>query len=107
MIAVRKFYVNVLESSVSITIVKEKQVRCDSVAINALLKIENAPYTPDQVAQLDDTVDLDEVTWALCNKVVSWTMVWGARTSFLTKELQSNTKIWHHFIYAQLMPTAH
>ena len=62
MVVVRKFYANAFQSSVSITTVREKQVRYDSMTINALLKIQNAPHDPDQVAQLDDTVDLDGVT---------------------------------------------
>ena len=36
---VRVFYVNVLESLFSISTIKEKQVRYDSVTINTLLKI--------------------------------------------------------------------
>ena len=52
-------------------------------------------------------MDLDEVTHALCDKVVLWTMVRGEQTAFFTKELQSNMKIWHHFICTQLIPTAH
>ena len=107
MIVVCEFYANALESSVSITKVKEKQVKYDAVTVNALLNIQYNPYILDQVAQLDDTIDLDEVTWALCDKVVTWTMVRGAQIAFLTKELRSDMKIQHHFICAWLMPTAH
>ena len=52
-------------------------------------------------------MDLDEVTQVLCDKVVPWTMVRGGQTAFLTNELRSNMKIWHHFLYAKLIPTAH
>ena len=37
-------------------------MKCDVVTINTFFKIQNAPHGPDQVAQLDSTVDLDEVT---------------------------------------------
>ena len=62
MTVVREFYANAVESSVSISMVRERQVKYDVVTINALLKIQNALYGPDQVAQLDSTIDLDEVT---------------------------------------------
>ena len=107
MTVVREFYSNALKSSISITTVRERQVRYNPVTINALLKIQYNPHSPDQLAQLDDTVDLDEVTQALCDKVVTWTMVRGAHTTFLTMELWSDMKIWHHFICAQLMRTTH
>ena len=35
------------------------------------------------------------------------TMFRGAHTVFLTKELWSNVKIWHHFICTQLTPIVH
>ena len=52
-------------------------------------------------------MELDEVTRTLCDKVVPWIMVQGARTAFLIKELLFDMKIWHHFICAWLIPTAH
>ena len=75
MTVVHEFYANALESLVSISAVRERQVKYDAVTINALLKIQNALHGPNQVAQLDSTVDLDEVTRALCDKVVTWTMI--------------------------------
>ena len=75
MTVVHEFYMNAFESPVSGSTVQERQVKYDAGTINALLKIQNAPYGPDQVAQLDSTIDLDEVNQALCDKVVSWTMV--------------------------------
>ena len=80
MIVVREFYENMFESPVSTTTVRKKQVRYVFVTINAFFKIQNALHNPDQVAQLDSTVDLDEVTWPLCDKVVTWTMVSSRRT---------------------------
>ena len=107
MTVVREFYANVFESPISTTTVRKRHVRYGAVTINAFFMIQNAPHGPDQVAQLDSTVDLDEVTLALCDKVVMWTMVRGTQTVFLTKELQSDMKIWHRFICARLMPTTH
>ena len=75
MIIVHEFYANTFESPVSRTTVREKQVSYDSVTINAFFKIQNTLHGPEQVAQVDDTVDLDEVTRALYDKVVMWTMV--------------------------------
>ena len=75
MTLVREFYKNAFESPVSISMVRERQVKYDVVTINPFLKIQNAPLGPDQVAQLDNTIDLDEVTRELCDKVVTWTMV--------------------------------
>ena len=75
MTVVHEFYANALKSLVSISTVRERQVKYDAVTINALLKIQNALNGPTQVAQLDSTVDLDEVTRALCDKVVTWTMI--------------------------------
>ena len=75
MTVIREFYANVFESPHSSTTVRERQVRYDFGTINAFFKIQNAPHGPDQVAMLNDTVDLDEVTQALCDKVVQWTMV--------------------------------
>ena len=87
MTMVHEFYANTLESPVLISMVLERQVNYNAVTINALLNIPNAPHGPDQVAQLDSTIDLYEVTRALCDKVVTWTMVRGIRTAFLNKEL--------------------
>ena len=75
MTVVHEFYMKTFERPISITMVRERQVKYDVVTINAFLKIQNAPHSPDQVAQLDSVVDLDEVTQALCDKVVTWTMV--------------------------------
>ena len=47
---VREFYSNAFESPHSSTIVRERQVKYDSVTINALFKIQKAPHGPDQVA---------------------------------------------------------
>ena len=96
----RKFYANAFESPVSISIVQERQVKYDAITINALLKIQNAPHGPHQVAQLGNTIDLDEVSQVLCDNVVNWTMVRGIQTTIFTKELRSNMNIWHHFISA-------
>ena len=78
MTVVREFYVNAFKSPHLSTIVRERQVKYDSVTINSFFKIQNAPNDPDQVAQIDDTVDLDEVTQTLCDKAVPWTIVLGA-----------------------------
>ena len=94
MTVVHEFYANVFESPHSSTTVKERQVRYDFATTNAFFKIHNALNGPNQVALIDDTVDLDEVTRTLCDKVVLWTMVRGARTVFLTKELRYDMKIW-------------
>ena len=75
MTVVREFYANFFESPISTTTVRERQVRYDAMTINAFFKIQNAPHDPYHVAQLDSTVDFDEVTRALCDKVVTWTMV--------------------------------
>lgn len=56
---------------------------------------------------MDSTADLDEVTRHICGKVVNWTVVRGTRIAFLTKELETNMKVWYHFICAKLVPTAH
>ena len=84
---VREFYLNIFESPHSSTTVRERQVKYDSGTINAFFKIQNTPQGPDQVTLIDDTMDLNEVTRTLCDKVVPWTMVSGAQTAFLTKEL--------------------
>ena len=47
MTVIREFYANAVESPVSTTIVKEKQMRYDSTTINAFFKIQNAPHSPD------------------------------------------------------------
>ena len=107
MTVVREFYVNALESPVSISMVRKRPVKYNVVTITAILKIQNAPHGPNQVAQLDSTVDLDEVIGPLCDNVATWTMVKGTQTAFLTKELWFDIKIWHHFTCAQLMPTVH
>ena len=76
-------------------------------AINVLLKIKSTTCGPDEVAQLDSITNLDEVSRELCDKVVNWTVVRGTKTTFQTKELQSDMKIWHHFICTRLVPTTH
>ena len=48
---------------------------------------------------------MDEISQELYGKAVTWTMVRGTRTSFVTKELQPDMKIWHHFVCARLVPT--
>ena len=50
-VVVLEFYANAFESPISISAVRERQVKYDAVTINALLKIQNAPHGPDQVAQ--------------------------------------------------------
>ena len=105
MTVIHEFYAFAFESPR--TTVRERKVRYDAGTINAFFKIQNAPHDPNLVVMLNDTVDLDEVTQVLCDKVVPCTMVRGAWTAFPTRELRSNMKIWHHFICAQLMPIVH
>ena len=93
MTVVRKFYSNTFESLDSSTTVRERKVKCDAATINAFFKVQNAPHGLDQVALIDDTIDLDKVTQTLCDKVVPWTMVRGAWNAFFTKELRSDMKI--------------
>ena len=62
MIVVREFCANTFESPHSSTTIRERQVKYDSMTIKAFLKIQNSPHSPNQVAQIDDIVDLDEVT---------------------------------------------
>ena len=101
---IHEFYANAFESPISVSTVLERQVKYGAVTINALLKIQNAPHGLDQVAQLDSIMDLDDVSQALCDKVVNWTMVRGTQTAFFTKKLRFDMKIWHHFICAQFVP---
>ena len=60
-----KFYTNGFESPHLSTTVRERQVRYDTMTINSFLKIQNAFHDPNQVAMIDDTVDLDAVTQTL------------------------------------------
>ena len=75
MMVVREFYTNAFEGPISATMVRERQIRYDVGAINALLKIENATCGPNEVAQLDSTANLDEVRGEICDMVVNWTVV--------------------------------
>ena len=61
----------------------------------------------DDVATLDSSADLDKVVKVLCGKVVQWRVVRGMRTSFMTKELVTDMKIWLHILSARLCPTSH
>ena len=51
--------------------------------------------------------NLDEVCTMICGGLVQWTIVRGEHTTFPTRELDTTMKIWHHFIYARLIPTTH
>ena len=93
MMVVYEFYANAFQSPQLSTTVRERQVKYDSMTINSLFKIQNALHGPDQVAQIEDIMDLDEVTQTQCDKVVPWTIVRSAQTAFLTKELRSDMKI--------------
>ena len=85
--------------------VREKTIKFNGVTINKFYNIQ-APEN-DALATLDSNKDLDEVARVLCGKEVHWTMVRGAYTSFITKELLTDMKIWHHFMWAKLCPTSH
>lgn len=107
MTIIREFYANVKESMSSVVMVREKQIRFDVIVINTLLRIQvQAPY-PDDVMRMDSTTNLDEVTRVICGRVMNWIVVRGKWTAFPTKELETTMKIWHHFICARLVPTAH
>ena len=97
MTIIHKFYANADEAQGSTVMVQEKQINYTVAAINNLLHIQ-APH-PDDVMNMDSTTDLDEVR--------NWTVVRRTRIAFPTKELESEIKIWHHFICAKLVPTAH
>ena len=56
---------------------------------------------------LDDMANMDEISQDFCGKALTWTMVKGTRTAFTTKDLQPDMKIWHDFVCARLVPTAH
>ena len=105
MTIVCEFYANAHEMQGSTVMVQEKQVNYTAAAINNLQHIQ-APHL-DDVMSMDNMTDLDEVSRKIYKKVVRWTMVRGTQTTFLTKELESNMKIQHYFIYARLVPTIH
>ena len=107
MVVVCEFYVNAFEGPASVATIWERQIRYDAGTISALLKIQNAPYGPNHVTLLDDTTHMDEISQELYNKAGTWTVVRGTRTAFAMKELQPDMKIWHHFVCAYVVPTAH
>ena len=59
------------------------------------------------IATLDSTTELGEVTKVTCGKVVQWTVVRDMCTTSITKELETDMKIWHHLLCARLCPTSH
>ena len=105
MTTVREFYANANKATETVTMVREKQIRFDVVTINWHFSIQ-APQI-DDVTNIDRTADLDEVIKVIYGKVVNWIVVRGTCISFLTKELVTDIKIWHHFICARLVPTSH
>ena len=51
---------------------------------------------------------MTEVTRVICqSRRTQWTTVKDAHAHFPSKDLYQHMKVWHHFIYARLMPTMH
>ena len=108
MTVVGNFFANAAESTSSYTVfVRGKQVRYDTGTINKLFCLPYNPSGPDELDYLIDSTNMEEVSNEICKKGTRWTIVRNKHTHFLSKDLQHNMKVWHHFIYGRLVPIMH
>ena len=89
--------------------VRGKQVRYDARTINQLLRLPYNPNGPDELDYLMNlAANMEEVSNEICKRRrTQWTIMRDDHAHFLSKDLQQNMKVWHHFIYGRLAPTMH
>ena len=110
MTVVREFIANAQEGPSGYkAFVRGKEVRYDTTTINNLLHLQYNPTGPDEgETLLNDDAKMPEVTRIICqSRGTQWAIMKDEHTHFPSKDLYPHMKVWHHFIYARLLPTMH
>ena len=87
-------------------ICKGKHVRYDAGTVNQLLHLQYTPHGPDEL-ELVESTNMEEISNEIYGGVTKWNIVRGEHAHFPSKDLHQNMKVWHHFIYGQLVSMLH
>ncbi|KAJ4715171.1 DEAD-box ATP-dependent RNA helicase 56-like isoform X2 [Melia azedarach] len=101
---VREFYANAREHTHGRIRIRGKEVRFDKDAINAYFSLPSI----EDFDTYYKSVDINEMVQLLCPYGTIWkTTSKGVPISFPTKDMSPESRIWHYFISARILPTTH
>ena len=83
-------------------------MKYDTAPINKLLRLPYKPRCLNEVECLINATNIEEISKAICkSRGTRWTILRDEHAHFPSKDLQQNTKVWHHFIGGRVMSTMH